>query len=78
MLTNIDFDGEVIRNFFVIIVKGKVKTNRVERHFRTKCDNSNSDLQGYEQSTDKTPKARWKLAYISALDGLTVLCDSRT
>ena len=38
----------------------------------------NSDLQGYEQSTDKTAKARWKLAYISALDGLDVLCDSRT
>ncbi|MEE0926490.1 MAG: hypothetical protein UH641_02720 [Bacteroidales bacterium] len=32
----------------------------------------------YEQSTDKTEKARWKLAYISALDGLDVLCDSGT
>ena len=39
---------------------------------------ANSDLWGYEQSTDKTAKARWKLAYISALGVLSVLCDSRT
>ena len=39
---------------------------------------ANSDLQGYEQSTDKTEKAHWKLTYISALDGLAVLGDSRT
>ena len=35
-------------------------------------------MWGYEQSTNKTAKARWKLAYISALDGLVVFCDSRT
>ena len=63
----------------------KIK-ERIKEKKKQKQDNKNngskkqttSDLQGYEQSTDNTSKVRCKLAYISTLDGLDVLCDSRT